>query len=566
MRWTMNFGANRASLAPVEARLDAIDRMWRVVCLVAFAVAVIAFLAAPLLAVQWSRQPFTGFLVEQTLVVEPIGGQNWSGYQAGIDYPQRIMRIGGQAVNDAAEYEAIVESHHSGDRLTVFTRTPDGREQLYPNILLTEFPSSDLWRLFWLPYIVGVVYLAIGAWIYRLRGRTRPGRALAIFCIVTALTCGMFFDAFSSHAMPYIWVFAIAQIGGVLIGMAWRFPEEWAPVTRRSWITILPFVLSIGIAAWAIVTLRDTADPWAYLPARSASFRYAAVGIFIFLAVIIYRARKGSTPIVRRQARLVLIGSVIAFSPVMLWLVIPLLGVTTISFDPAVFLPPLLVFPIAVALAILRYRLWEVDNIVNQAFVFGLLTAILAGVFAALSAFTQRLFLAVTGEQSDIAIVITTLLVAAAFTPVKSWVESLVSYQFRDARDHMRELRSYGDQVRAFVQMSDVNLITRRLLEEAVESFKAQSGALSLLHDGKLEVVHTVGPWRNDARLSVGLNCGHHRHGLLLLGPPLPNQSYDRLEAEALQRVADEVARAVCLAEGRGSSALQANGVKGGAS
>ena len=71
------------------------------------------------------------------------------------------------------------------------------------------------------------------------------------------------------------------------------------------------------------------------------------------------------------------------------------------EFDPAVFLPPLLVFPIAVGLAILRYRLWEVDSIVNHAFVYGLLTAVLAGVFAAMIAFTQRLFLALTGEQSD---------------------------------------------------------------------------------------------------------------------------------------------------------------------
>jgi hypothetical protein len=213
-----------------------------------------------------------------------------------------------------------------------------------------------------------------------------------------------------------------------------------------------------------------------------------------------------------------------------------------------VFLPPLLVFPIAVGLAILRYRLWEVDSIVNHAFVYGLLTAILAGVFAAMIAFTQRLFLAVTGEQSDLAVVVTTLIVAAAFTPLKTRIEGFVTRQFRDTYDQLRDLRTYGEQVRTFVVMSDARLITRQLLEGSVRTLKAQSGAVCLQVDGRLEVVHTVGPWRGNPRLSVNINCDAHHHGVLLLGPPLPEQSYNRQEAEALQQVANEVAQAVCIA------------------
>ena len=98
----------------------------------------------------------------------------------------------------------------------------------------------------------------------------------------------------------------------------------------------------------------------------------------------------------------------------------------------------------------------------------------------------------------------------------------------------LRDLRTYGDQVQAFVVMSDARLITRRLLEDSVRTLKAQSGAVCLQVDGRLEVVHTVGPWRGNPRLSVNLDCDAHHHGVLLLGPPLPDQSYNRQEAEAL--------------------------------
>ena len=89
--------------------------------------------------------------------------------------------------------------------------------------------------------------------------------------------------------------------------------------------------------------------------------------------------------------------------------------------------------------------------------------------------------------------------------------------------------------------------MSEKLLVEAVRSLKAESGAISLMKDGRLQVVHTSGPWRGDAYLSVPLNCGRHRHGLLQLGPHQPHQPYDRREVDALQEVADQVARAVCL-------------------
>jgi hypothetical protein len=95
--------------------------------------------------------------------------------------------------------------------------------------------------------------------------------------------------------------------------------------------------------------------------------------------------------------------------------------------------------------------------------------------------------------------------------------------------------------------MSDPAQLSEKLLTEAVRSLKADSGAVSLVKEGKLQIVHTSGTWKGDAYLSVPLNCGRHRHGLLQLGPHHPHQSYDRSEVDALQVVANQVARALCV-------------------
>src|SRR5204863_2293401 len=84
----------------------------------------------------------------------------------------------------------------------------------------------------------------------------------------------------------------------------------------------------------------------------------------------------------------------------------------------------LTVFPTATGIAILRYRLYEIDIIINRTVVYVTLTAVLAGVYTAAVALFQRAFVAATGQSSDIAIVMTLFVLATVFTPIKNTLQS----------------------------------------------------------------------------------------------------------------------------------------------
>jgi hypothetical protein len=88
-------------------------------------------------------------------------------------------------------------------------------------------------------------------------------------------------------------------------------------------------------------------------------------------------------------------------------------------------------FPIAVAIAITRADLFDIDLIIGRTLVYLPLTAILAGLYAALVAFLQRVFVAITGDTSDAVIVLTTLVLAAAFTPVRQALDGFVERHFK---------------------------------------------------------------------------------------------------------------------------------------
>jgi hypothetical protein len=93
--------------------------------------------------------------------------------------------------------------------------------------------------------------------------------------------------------------------------------------------------------------------------------------------------------------------------------------------------------PAAVGIAILRNRLYDIDLIINRTVVYVLLTAALAGVYTASVALFQRMFVAMTGQSSDIAIVMTLFVLATVFTPVKNTLQETVDRRIRPTQSHV---------------------------------------------------------------------------------------------------------------------------------
>jgi hypothetical protein len=79
--------------------------------------------------------------------------------------------------------------------------------------------------------------------------------------------------------------------------------------------------------------------------------------------------------------------------------------------------------PIAVGLAVLKYRLYEIDILINRTLVYGSLTVTLVALYFGGIVVLQRMFVTLTGQESTLAVVASTLLIAALFTPLRRRIQ-----------------------------------------------------------------------------------------------------------------------------------------------
>jgi hypothetical protein len=106
-------------------------------------------------------------------------------------------------------------------------------------------------------------------------------------------------------------------------------------------------------------------------------------------------------------------------------------------------------FPTAVGIAITRYRLYDIDILINRTLVYGSLTAMLIGLYFGAIVVLQRLFVATTGEGSTLAVVASTLVIAALFNPLRRRIQSFIDRRFyRRKYDARKTLETFSAQLR----------------------------------------------------------------------------------------------------------------------
>jgi hypothetical protein len=139
-------------------------------------------------------------------------------------------------------------------------------------------------------------------------------------------------------------------------------------------------------------------------------------------------------------------------------------------------------FPLAIAVAIFRYRLYDIDVVINRALVYGSLTATLLALYFGGVVALQRLFVVLTGEGSALAVVTSTLAIAALFNPLRRRFQAFIDRLFfRRKYDARKTLESFGARLR---EETDLNTLGEDLVSVVREAMQPEHVSLWLREPG----------------------------------------------------------------------------------
>ena len=114
--------------------------------------------------------------------------------------------------------------------------------------------------------------------------------------------------------------------------------------------------------------------------------------------------------------------------------------------------------PVAVGIAVLRYRLYEIDLIINRTLVYGTFTTTLVVLYFGGIVVLQRLFVTLTGQQSTLAVVASTLLIAALFTPLRRRIQGFIDRRFyRRKYDARKTLEAFSTKLKNETDLESLN-------------------------------------------------------------------------------------------------------------
>ena len=263
--------------------------------------------------------------------------------------------------------------------------------------------------------VFAAVWAAVGALIFWRRSNDRMAFLVSFMLLTTGAAIPI--PLFTLDLSPFWTVSArvVTFLGAASFALfAYVFPDARFVPRWSRWLALAAIVVVAPSSLFPhslLSTLR--------YPLLNALVSFVLAGVILLLQS--YRYTRVSDATQRQQTKWVVLGLVVALGGYLVFPFVDALfpgGLLASLLANTAYFVLLLFLPISIAIAILRYRLYEIDLLINRTLVYGSLTVTLVALYFGGIVLLQRLFVLLTGQKSTLAVVASTLLIAALFNPL----------------------------------------------------------------------------------------------------------------------------------------------------
>ena len=346
--------------------------------------------------------------------------------------------------------------------------------------------------------VIGLVFLAIGIYVLFRRWTAPRATHFYLFCLVSfALYALKYTGTLDMLDWTVFWLNVVAESlqPALFLHFALTFPEERLKKLGRHWLLPLiyaPGAALFGLWIWAFVFWQATG----LLKHRLEQVATAYDAAFYVLAAVLFLLsyKRASTPILRQQLKWLYRGAWLAVGPFTAFYAIPFL----LDWHPYSWLTNLaglsiIFLPLTFSWAIIRYRLMDTDLIFKRGVAYTLATGLILGVYFGIIALSGLLInKAAPQKVGEMSLVITILVVAAIFEPLKRMIQSWVDRVFdRQRYDYRKALIEFG---RGLSSETDLNALLKSIVDQLPRTLLVARVAVFLAEEpGRLRLAASHG-------------------------------------------------------------------------
>jgi signal transduction histidine kinase len=303
---------------------------------------------------------------------------------------------------------------------------------------------------------------------------------------------------------------------------------------------------------WTLVVFLVVLIPFTFFPnapftlnALSLSLYYlTSLGEFAILAVVqLYRYRRVSSPLQRQQTKWVVFGLAVPCIVIVIGymlLFFPALDESNSLYQLALnvvneFL--ILLVPLSFGFAMLRYRLWDIDVLINRTLVYVALTASLALVYVGLIIGLQALLRGLINQDNSVAIVLSTLVIAALFLPLRQRIQRMINrLMYGERDDPYAVLSRLASRLEATLAPESV---LPTIVETVAQALKLPYAAIALKQGDEFITAASYG-LSQDNPFILPLVYHTETIGELLLAPRAPGEAFTTADRNVLEGIAHQ--------------------------
>jgi two-component system, NarL family, sensor kinase len=396
----------------------------------------------------------------------------------GLRDGDRVVAIGGRGLASLAT-ETLAFDGGARDSRTIYTVVRDG-ELLDVPVQLGRYPARAALADAWGPLLFVVIAFLLGGFVFARKRADPAARALFLWGASGLSASGWFLGLQPADLAggSLFWLYKATTFGTYMLywvaalHFALIFPQRNPLVKRRPWLIPALYAspyLAYGLAVTALGWVSTTSLEWLGFAVWVEDL-LAALYLVAAIGATAWSWRAARDPQAWQKARWVLAGSLLSGGGALLLWVLPAALFENARVDSNLIGLVAVPFPIALAVAILRHRLFDIDILINRALVYSLLTAALLAFYVAGVTTVQYLLDSLARHRlPEVAVAISTLGSAALFSPLQRRIQLLIDRRFyRRKYDAARTVAAFGARMRSAIDLGAVQADLVETVEEAL--------------------------------------------------------------------------------------------------